>query len=233
LTQGRLIVINYSSSPKEGKMDLSFSAEQLQIQSLARQLAQKELAPKAAEIDRTSAFPRDSLKKLAELGLMGIGIPKDFDGSKSDTFSYLLTVEELAKACPSTAMILTDHIDINHAIVVGGSEDTKKQYLPSLAKGVKLGSLAATEPGSGTNVFNVEMSARADGDYYLVNGTKAFITNGEEADVYVTVVRTNLEQPGPMGQSMLLIEKGSPGFSFGRKYQRMGFHGVSPRGACI
>ena len=210
-------------------MDLSFSTEQLQIQSLARELAQKELAPKAAEIDRTSAFPRDSLKKLAELGLMGIGIPKDFDGSKSDTFSYLLTVEELAKACASTALIFTTHVEASSAIVVGGSEDTKKQYLPSLAKGVKLGSLAATEPGSGTNVFNVEMSARADGDYYLVNGTKAFITNGEEADIYVTIVRTNLEQPGPMSQSLLLIEKGTPGFSFGREYRRMGFHGVSPR----
>ena len=210
-------------------MDLSFSTEQLQIQSLARELAQKELAPKAAEIDRTSAFPRDSLKKLAEAGLMGMGIPKDFGGSKSDSVSYVLAVEELAKACPSTAMILTDHIDISHATVVGGNEDTKKQYLPALAKGESLGTLAGTEPGSGSNVFNVEMSARADGDHYLVNGTKSFVTSGEEADVYVTVVRTNLEQPGPMGESILLIEKGSPGFSFGTGYERMGFRGTSPR----
>jgi alkylation response protein AidB-like acyl-CoA dehydrogenase len=210
-------------------MDLSFSTEQLQIQNLARELAQKELAPKAAEIDRTSTFPRDSLKKLAELGLMGMGIPSDFGGSKSDTLSYLLAIEELAKASASTAIILTTHVEASSAIVVGGSEDTKKRYLSSLASGEKLGALAATEPGSGSNVFNVEMSARADGDHYLVNGTKAFITNGGEADVYVTVVRTNPEQPGPMGQSMLLIEKGSPGFTFGTKYQRMGFHGVSPR----
>ena len=210
-------------------MDLSFSTEQLQIQKLARELAQKELAPKAAEIDRTSAFPRDSLKKLAGVGLMGIGIPKDFGGSKSDSVSYVLAVEELAKACASTTIILTTHVEASSAIVVGGSEDTKKQYLPTLAKGEKLGSFASTEPGSGSNVFNVEMSAKADSDHYLVNGTKSFITNGEEADIYVTVVRTNPEQPGPMGQSMLLIEKGSPGFSFGTKYERMGFHGVSPR----
>jgi len=210
-------------------MDLSFSTEQLQIQNLAGELAQKELAPKAAEIDRTSAFPRDSLKKLAGVGLMGIGVPSDFGGSKSDTLSYLLAVEELAKACASTTLIFTTHVEASSAIVLGGSEDTKKQYLPALAKGEKLGSLAATEPGSGSNVFNVEMSARADGDHYLVNGTKAFITNGEEADVYVTTVRTNPEQPGPIGQSMLLIEKGSHGFSFGTKYERMGFHGVSPR----
>ena len=179
-------------------MDLSFSTEQLQIQSLSWELAQKELAPKAAEIDRTSAFPRDSLKKLAELGLMGMEIPKDFGGGKSDSVSYLLAVEELAKACASTAMILTDHIDTSHAIVVGGNEDTKKQYLPALAKGEKLGTFAGSEPGSGSNVFNVEMGARADGDHYLVNGTKSFVTSGEEADVYVTVVRTNPEQLGPM-----------------------------------
>ena len=210
-------------------MDLSFSTEQLQIQSLARELAQKELAPKAAEIDRTSAFPRNSLKKLAELGLMGMGVPKDFGGGKSDAISYVLAVEELAKACASTAMILTDHIDTSHAIVAGGSEDTNAQYLSPLASGVKLGTLAAAEPGSGSNVFNVEMSARADGDHYLVNGTKVFVTSGGEADVYVTTVRTNPEQPGPMGQSMLLIEKGNLGFSFGARYERMGFHGVSPR----
>jgi len=210
-------------------MDLSLSAEQLQIQSLARELAQKELAPKAAEIDRTSAFPQDSLKKLAEAGLMGMGVPKDFGGSKSDTLSYLLAVEELAKACASTTIILTTHVEASSAIIVGGSEDIKKHYLPSLATGQKLGALPFTEPGCGSNVFNVEMSARVDGDHYLVNGTKIFVTSGEEADVYVTVVRTNLEQPGPMGQSILLIEKGSPGFSFGSTYERMGFHGVSPR----
>jgi len=210
-------------------MDLSFSTAQLQIKSLARELAQKELTPKAAEIDRTSAFPCDILKKLAELGLMGMGVPKDFGGCKSDAVSYVLVVEELAKACASTAMILADHIDTSHAIVAGGSDDTKPQYLSPLASGVKLGTLATAEPGSGSNVFNVEMSARADGDHYLVNGTKVFVTSGGEADVYVTTVRTNPEQPGPMGQSMLLIEKGSPGFSFGARYERMGFHGVSPR----
>jgi alkylation response protein AidB-like acyl-CoA dehydrogenase len=208
-------------------MDLSFSTEQLQIQNLARELAQKELAPKAAEIDRTAAFPRDSLKKLTEAGLMGMGVPPDFGGSKSDTVSYLLAVEELAKACASTTIILTAHVEASSAIVAGGSDDTKKLYLSSLASGEKLGAFAATEPGCGSNVFNVEMSARADGDHYLVNGTKAFITNGEEAHVHVTVVRTNPEQLGPMGQSMLLIEKGSPGFSFGAKYERMGFRGTS------
>lgn len=208
-------------------MDLSFSTEQLQIQSLARELAQKELAPKAAEIDRTSVFPRESLGKLAESGLMGMAVPPDLGGCRRDTVSYLLAVEEIAKASASIAIILTAHVEASSAIVAGGSEDMKKRYLPSLASGGKLGALAATEPGCGCNVFNVEMSARADGDHYVVNGTKAFVTNGEEADVYVNVVRTNPEQAGPAGQSLLLIEKGTPGLSFGDKYERMGFHGTS------
>ena len=116
-------------------MDLSFSTEQLQIQNLAGELAQKELAPKAAEIDRTSAFPRDSLEKLAGVGLMGIGVPSDFGGGKSDTLSYLLAVEELAKACASTTLIFTTHVEASSAIVLGGSEDTKKQYLPARQRG--------------------------------------------------------------------------------------------------
>ncbi len=210
-------------------MDLSFSAEQLQIQSLARELAQKELAPKAAEIDRTSAFPRDSLKKLAEAGLMGMGIPRDFGGTKADTLSCVLVLEELAKACASTAEILAMHVGASCTIVAGGSEDVKARYLSSLAKGEKLDTFVGTEPGCGSDFFNVEARARADGEYYLVNGCKVFITSGEEADVYVTVVRTNPEQSGPGGQSYLLIEKGSPGFSFGTRYERMGFRGTSPR----
>lgn len=210
-------------------MDLSLSAEQLQIQSLARKVAQKELAPKAAELDRTAAFPRDGLKKLAEVGLMGMGIPHDFGGSKTGTLSRVLALEELAKACPSTAEILSCHLDASTAIVAGGSEDAKRLYIPSLASGEKLGTHAWTEPGSGGNSQNVETSARADGDHYLVNGTKVFITSGGEADIYVTAVRTNPEQTGPFGQSMLLIEKGSPGFSFGTKYERMGFRGTSPQ----
>ena len=210
-------------------MDFSLSTEQQQVQSLARDVAQKELAPKAAEIDRTSAFPRDGLKKLAEVGLMGIGTPQSFGGSKSDTLSLLLVLEEIAKACPSTAEVFAIHAEASSIIAVGGTDDVKARYLPSLAKGEILGTFALTEPGSGCNFMNVEASARADGDYYLLNGSKVFITSGGEADVYVIAVRTNPEQPGPGGQSLLLIEKGTPGFSFGTSYERMGFRGTSAR----
>ena len=160
---------------------------------------------------------------------MGMGVPPDFGGSKTDTLSYVLAIEQIAKACPSTAEIIACHVDASCAIAAGGTEDAKKQYLPSLASGEKLGAFAAAEPGSGCNPFNVETNARADGEHYLVNGSKIFITSGQEADVYVVVVRTNPEQPGPFGQSMLLMEKGSPGFSFGTRYERMGFRGTSPR----
>ncbi len=210
-------------------MDLNLTAEQLQIQNLARDVAQKELAPRAAEIDRTSTFPRDGLKKLAEVGLMGLSIPREFGGNKSDALSCVLAMEELAKACPSTAEIVATHLDASAAIVAGGSDNVKRQFLPSLASGGKLGAFAVSEAGVGCNAFNVEASARADGEFYVVNGTKVFITSGEEADVYIVVVRTNPEQPGPMGQSDLLIEKGTPGVSFGTRYERMGFRGTSPR----
>jgi len=210
-------------------MDFNLTTEQLQIQNLARDVAQKELAPKAAEIDRTQAFPSDGLKKLAEVGLMGMGVPRDFGGSKSDTLSCVLAVEEIAKACPSTAEILACHLDASGGIAAGGSEEAKARYLSALASGEKLGAHAASEPGSGCDPMYVETSARADGDHYVVNGSKVFITSGGEADVYMTVVRTNHQQPGPFGQSLLLIEKGSPGFSFGTGYERMGFRGTSPR----
>ena len=210
-------------------MEFDLTEGQQQIQSLARDVAQKELAPKAAEIDRTSTFPRDGLKKLAEIGLMGMGVPRDFGGSRSDTLSYLLAVEEIAKACASTAMILTDHADASSAIAAGASGDLKTKYLTALARGEKLSTFAVTEPGSGCNVFNVETTARPDGEYYVVNGSKVFITSGEEAEIYVVVVRTKPDQPGPFGQSVLLVERGSSGFSFGSGYDRMGFRGTAPR----
>lgn len=210
-------------------MDVNLTAEQTQTQSLARDVAQKELAPKAAQIDRTSTFPRDNLKKLAEVGLMGIGIPQDFGGSKSDTLTTVLVIEEVAKPCASTAEIVVMHLDACGPILAGGSDEVKKQYLPSLAKGEKLGAFAISEPGSGCNPFNVEVCASTDGEYYTINGTKAFVTSCEEADVYAVVVRTNPNQPGPMGQSYLLVEKGRTGLSFGNKYDRMGFRGTSPR----
>jgi alkylation response protein AidB-like acyl-CoA dehydrogenase len=210
-------------------MNFGFTEEQQQVQNLARDIAQKELAPKAAEIDRTQTFPREGLKKLGEVGLMGMGIPHDFGGSKSDTLSLVLAMEEIAKGCASTANILAMHLDASTGIVIGGSEEAKRRYLSSLAKGEKLGAFAATEPGSGCNSMDVETSARADSDYYVVNGTKVFITSGGEADIYMTVVRTNPQQLGPTGLSLLLIEKESPGLSFGTKYERMGFRGISPR----
>ena len=210
-------------------MDLNLSVDQLQIQSLARDVAQKELVPKAAEIDRSSTFPRDGLKKLADVGLMGMSIPRDFGGSKSDTLSSLLVMEEIAKGCASTAEILACHLEASGAIVAGGSDDIKRQYLAPLASGEKLAAYVYSEPGCGGNLFNVETSAKADGDHYLVNGTKVFVTSGGEADLYVVVVRTNPDQPGPFGQSLLLIEKRTQGLSFGTNYERMGFHGTSPR----
>ena len=209
-------------------MEFGLTTEQLQIQSLARDVAQKELLPKAAELDRAQVFPREGLKKLGDLGLMGMGIPGALGGSRSDTLSYVLVIEQLARACASTAEILVNHTDAGAGITAGGTEELKGRYLSSLAKGEKLGAFALTEPGSGCNPMNVEATAIADGGYYVLNGVKAFVTSGGEADVYMTVVRTNPQQPGPDGQSIMVIEKGSPGFSFGTIYERMGCRATSP-----
>jgi alkylation response protein AidB-like acyl-CoA dehydrogenase len=160
---------------------------------------------------------------------MGMGVPREFGGSKSDTLSLVLAMEEIAKGCPSTAEILACHLEVSFCIAAGGSEDAKRRYLAPLASGEKLGTFAFTEPGCGCGTENAETSARADGEYYVVNGSKVFVTSGEEADVYMTMVRTDPQQPGPAGQSLLLIEKGTSGFSFGSRYERMGFRGTSPR----
>ncbi|MFW6150830.1 MAG: acyl-CoA dehydrogenase family protein [Chloroflexota bacterium] len=208
---------------------VNLTEHQQQVQSLARDVSQRELAPKAAEIDRSSQFPREGLKKLAEVGLMGMGIPESFGGSQSDMLSYVLAVEEIARACASTAEILVCHVDASRAIVAGGTDEAKKRYLTGLGSGSMLAAFALTEPGSGTNPYNLEASASPEDGYYVVNGSKVFITSGEEADVYVTAVRTNPQQPGPTGQSYLVIDKGTAGFTFGTRYDRMGFRGTASR----
>jgi len=210
-------------------MDLSLSSEQVQIQNLAKELAENELAPRAAVVDRDALFPRDNVNKLAELGLLGLTIPGEFGGGRLDPLSVVLCLEQLSKACPSTALVLGDHLDAASIMVAGGGDEAKSRLLPSMARGEKLGTVAISERGSGCNPFNVETAAKAVDDHYVVNGSKVFITSGEQAEVHFVAVRTNPEQPGPGGQSYLFVEKGNPGFSLGESYERMGFRGVSPR----
>lgn len=203
------------------------NTEQKQVQQLARDIARAELAPRAADVDKNYTFPREGLQHLARAGLMGLVVPPPMGGSGGDSVSYVSAVEEIARGCANTALILVTHLAACMGVLVGGKDEVKRPYLPAMARGEKLGAFAATESGCGANVFAVQTSARRrDDDTYLVQGSKVFITSGGEADVYLVVVRTS-PAPGPAGLSLLLVDKGTPGLAVGRKDQRLGINGTS------
>lgn len=200
--------------------------EQKMLRDMVRKLCQNEIAPRAAEIDRTHAFPWENLRRLAELGLMGVPIPEEWGGAGFDFLSYIITVEEISKACASTGVILAVHTSLGcFSLLNFGTEEQKKKYLVKLASGQWLGAYALTEPDAGSNPANLSTSARLEGDHYLVNGSKLFITSGGQADLYVTFVRTDPGSGGHKGITCLLIEKDAPGFSIGRVEEKMGIHG--------
>lgn len=209
-------------------MDFTLTSEQQMLRQTVREIAQRELASRAAEIDRTASFPREGLQKLAEAGMWGVLLPPAVGGGGGNSLSFVLATEEIAKACASTALVFVTHVIASFGVLIGGQNLVKQKHLPALARGEKLASFAATESGSGANPLGIQTSARAQDTIYVVNGAKVFITSGGEADLYLTVGRTS-NAPGFMGLSLLAIEKGSPGFSFGRQDIRMGLNGSSPR----
>src|SRR5690606_21457416 len=193
-------------------MPYLLTEEQKMMRDMVRKLAQNEIAPRAAEIDRTGEFPWENIKKMAELGLMGVPIPQEYGGAGCDFLSYIITIEEISRACASTGVILAVHTSVGTLpILYFGTEEQKRKYIPKLAAGEYIGAFALTEPNAGSDASNIATTARLEGDHYIVNGTKIFITNGGVADVYVTFVRTGQEK-GYKGVSCLLIEKDTPGF---------------------
>jgi alkylation response protein AidB-like acyl-CoA dehydrogenase len=199
--------------------------EQLMMRDMVRKLAQNEIAPRAAEIDRERRFPRENIKKMAELGLMGVPIPEEYGGAGCDFLSYIITIEEISRACASTGVILAVHSSLGTlSILYFGTEEQKQKYVPKLAAGEYLGAFALTEPNAGSDPSNLSTTARLEGDYYIVNGNKIFITSGGEADVYVTFVRTGQEK-GHKGITCLLVDRDTPGFSIGKTEDKMGLHG--------
>ncbi len=205
---------------------MNLSDEQKMIKETASKIAQQELAPRAANVDREQIFPRDGLQKLAEAGFLGITVPEALGGEGSDTLSFVLVAEAIAKACASTALVFTTHSVVARALVVASSDEQKRRVLPELVAGKKMAAFAATEPASGSNPFAIATKAGSDGDDFIVNGTKVFITGAEEADVYLVILRTD-QAKGPADLSALIIEKGTPGFSFGKKEDSMGLRGAS------
>lgn len=213
-------------------MDLRLTEEQEMTRKMARELAAKEIAPIAAEIDETGRFPSEVIERMAEAGLFGMLIPPPFGGTGRGRLDFLLVVEEIAAACASLGLSFVTSTDAAFLILAFGNDGQKRKYLPSLAKGERLGAFAITEPSGGANWWlTLQTRAVTDGDGYVVNGSKCFTTNASEADIYIVLARTDPTK-GPMGISALIIEKDTPGFSFGKREEKLGLRG-DPTGELI
>lgn len=212
-------------------MDFTLSKEHEMARSLFREFAEKEVKPLAIEVDETEEFPRETVEKMAKAGFLGIPIPKEYGGQGCDVLTYAMCVEELAKVCGTTAVIVSAHTSLCcDPILTYGTEEQKQKYLPDLASGKKLGAFGLTEPGAGTDAQGQQTKAVLEGDEWVLNGSKIFITNGKEADVYVIFAITGMvEKRGRMTKeiSAFIVEKGTPGFTFGTKEKKMGIRGSS------
>ena len=210
-------------------MDFTLSKKHLLAQSLYRSFTENEVKPMAHEVDEKELFPRETVEKMARCGFMGIPVPKEYGGQGCDVLSYVMCVEELAKACGTTAVILSAHTSLCiDPILTYGTEQQKQNYIPDLASGRKLGAFALTEPGAGTDAQGQQTKAVLDGEQWVLNGSKCFITNGKEADVYIIIAVTGtVEKRGKKSKeiSAFIVEKGTPGFSFGTKEKKMGIRG--------
>lgn len=192
------------------------------IQSMVREFATDEVAPIAAEIDKTHEFPNATVARMAELGLLGLTVPEEYEGSEGDYVSYSIAVEELSRVCASHGVILSAHVSLCVApIKYFGTEEQKKKYLPDLASGRKLGAFGLTEAGAGTDASAQKTTAVLEGDKYILNGAKVFITNGGYAETFVVFAMTDKEK-GNKGISAFIVEKGFPGFSIGQTEDKMG-----------
>lgn len=209
-------------------MDWNLGKDHKIVKETVSKIAQKELVPRASEIDKTHFFVWEGIKKLKEADVLGLAIPSEYDGMGMDTLSFIVAIEEIAKACASTALAVVSHSICSYIILCAGNEEQKKKYLPSMAKGEKLGAFCVHESNCGSNALALETRAVLEGDDYIVSGSKIFITNAQEAEIYAVLVRTDPSK-GPQGISMFLIEKGTKGFSFGKKEEKMGLNGTSSR----
>ena len=212
-------------------MDFMLDKQHEMVRTLFKEFSQKEVKPLAQEVDETEVFPRVTVEKMAKAGFMGIPIPKEYGGQGADVLTYAMCVEELSKVCGTTGVIVSAHTSLCcDPILTFGTEEQKQKYLVPLAKGEKLGAFGLTEPGAGTDAQGQQTKAVLEGDEWVLNGSKIFITNGKEADVYVIFAVTGMiEKRGKMMKeiSAFIVEKGTPGFTFGTKENKMGIRGSS------
>ena len=211
-------------------MDFSLDKKHEMARTLFREFAENEVKPLAQEVDETEKFPRGTVEKMQKIGFMGIPIPKEYGGQGCDPLTYIMCVEELSKVCGTTGVIVSAHTSLCcDPILTYGNEEQKQKYLAPLAKGEKLGAFALTEPGAGTDAQGCQTKAVLDGDEWVLNGSKCFITNGKEADIYIVIAITSVVQDKrgrkKKNFSTFIVEKGTPGFSFGTKEKKMGIRG--------
>lgn len=210
-------------------MDFALSKKHEMARTLFRDFAEAEVKPLAQEVDETEQFPMETVKKMAKAGFMGIPVPKEYGGQGCDVLTYAMCVEELSKVCGTTGVIVSAHTSLCiDPILTYGTEEQKQKYVPDLAAGRKIGAFGLTEPGAGTDAQGQQTKAVLDGDEWVLNGSKCFITNGSYADVYIIIAVTGtVEKRGRKQKeiSAFIVEKGTPGFSFGTKEKKMGIRG--------
>ncbi len=205
-------------------MKLELNDQQKMIRKMVREFAEKEIAPVAANLDKTGEYPTKILKKMAELGLLGIIIPTEYGGAGLDIISYATIIEEISRKCASTGVITSVHNSlVAYPIMKYGTDEQKKKYLPLLAKGEKIGAFAGTEPNAGSDLGAMQTKAELKGEHYIINGDKCFITSGDKAGIFIVFAVTD-KTLGSKGISAFIVEKETPGFKVGSLFDKMGIN---------
>lgn len=208
-------------------MDFNLDKQHLLLQQMYRDFAENEVEPIAADIDISEDVPYENIKKLAKYGFFGIPFPKEYGGQGADYVAYAMAIEELSKKCATTGVIVSAHTSLCAApIYENGTEEQKKKYLPDLLSGKKIGAFGLTEPGAGTDAAGQQTIAVLDGDNYILNGTKIFITNAGFADIFIIIAMTDKSQ-GTKGISAFIVERGFEGFRVGEPEDKMGIRASS------
>ncbi|MGB7667325.1 MAG: acyl-CoA dehydrogenase family protein, partial [Candidatus Acidiferrales bacterium] len=208
-------------------MDLGLTEEQLLLQRTVREFAESEVKPLAKEIDETGHFPRETFRKAAELGLTGVAVPEEYGGAGMDHISYSIVIEEISRACASTGVILSVQNSLySDPVLRFGTEEQKQKFLVPFARGEKIGCYALTEPQAGSNAAALRTTAVPKADKYVINGTKAWITNGAAADAAIVYTNTHPEK-GEKGITALIVEKGTPGFAVGKEEKKLGINATA------
>ncbi len=207
-------------------MDYLLTEEQIMIRDLARQIAVEKIVPVRAELDEHNKFPTDIMKAIAQADLLGLFIPEEYGGLGKKSLELCIAVEELSKACVGVSTSYAANALGTYPILLHGSEAQKKKYLPDIASGKRLVAFGLTEANAGSDAGGVQTTAKLEGNEYILNGTKQWITNGGEAEIYTVIAITD-KSKGPRGASAFIVEKGTPGFTFGKKENKMGIRASS------